>query len=108
MFRVMNALVRLSLKVPGTTKIFGWRVLLDRLLSKVNLVRRMVMVSSNLRPLYNKDVKTLQHLLITCIRLHKNCDSSVQVGLSLVRFINIVNHFCSFYFSELSRKANCA
>jgi len=66
--------------VLGTTKIFGWRLLLDRLSSKVNLERRKDMVSSNLRPLYNKDVKILQHLLITCVRLHKDCGSSVTIG----------------------------
>ena len=63
--------------MSGTIKKFGWRVLFDRLPSKVNFVRKGVMVSSNPCPLYNKDVKTLQHLLITCVRLHKNCDSSV-------------------------------
>jgi len=26
-----------DLKVPGTTKVFGWRVMLDRLPSRVNL-----------------------------------------------------------------------
>jgi len=55
-----------SLKVLGITKIFGWRVLLDRLPFRVNLERRGILVSSNMCPLCNKDVETLQHLLITC------------------------------------------
>ena len=93
----------------GTAKIFGWRVLLDRLPYRVNLERREILVSSNLCPLCNKDVETLQHLLITCEvaqRLWLKCDN--WVGLSTVRSIDIINHFCSFHFSGLSRKANYA
>ena len=97
--------------MSGRAKIFGWRVLLDKLPFRINLDRRGVMVSSNLCPLCNKDkdVETLQHLLITCEvaqRLWLKCDN--WVGLSLVRSIDIVNNFCNLHFSGLSRKANYA
>ena len=47
-------------------KVFGWRVLLDRLSTRVNLEHRGVNLSCNLCPLCNKEVESIQHLLITC------------------------------------------
>jgi len=55
-----------SLKVPGTTKVFGWRVLIDRLSSKINLEKRGVRLPCNLCPLCNKHVEFIQHIMLPC------------------------------------------
>jgi len=47
-----------DLSVPRTIKAFGWRVMLDRLPSKVNLENRGITVSCNLCPLCKKEVET--------------------------------------------------
>jgi len=43
-----------SLKVPGTAKVFGLRVLIDRIPSKIHLEKRGVRLLCNLCPLCNK------------------------------------------------------
>jgi len=55
-----------SLKVSGTTKVFGWRVLIDRLPSKINLQKRRVRLTCNLCPLCNKDMESIQHIISSC------------------------------------------
>jgi len=55
-----------SVKVPGTTKMFGWRVWIDRLPSKINLEKRGVKLPCNLCPLCNKDAKSIQHIMLSC------------------------------------------
>jgi len=52
-----------DLKVPGKAKNFGWRAMLDRLPSRINLERRGVILLCNLCPLCRKEMETLQHLL---------------------------------------------
>ena len=49
----------LDFKVSGTPKIFGWKALLDRLLSRANLERRGVGVGLNHYPLCTKEVETI-------------------------------------------------
>jgi len=97
-----------NLKVPASAKVFRWRVLLDRLPSRTNLESRGVHVSCNLCPLCNKEVETIQHLLINCEvaqRLWIKCDRWVRV--MMVRNNDIVNHFCNFYLFRLTNKQNC-
>jgi len=94
--------------VPNKAKVFGWRVLFDRLPTRVNLESRGVWLSCNIYPLCNKEVESIQHLLSTCEvtqRLWIKCDRWVE--LTSARVNNIVNHFCSFYLVGLSEKANC-
>jgi len=89
-----------DLKVPGTAKIFGWRALLDRLPSRVNLERRGVGIGSNLYPFFTKDVETIQRLFITCDvaqRLWVKCNK--WLGISSMRSIKVDNHFCGFSLS---------
>jgi len=83
--------------VPNKAKVFGWRVLLDRLPTKVNLEYRGVDLSCNLCLLCNKEVESIQHLLITCEVAQDwiKCDRWVE--LTLVRVNDIANHFCSFH-----------
>ena len=94
-----------DISVPGTIKVFGWRVMLDRQPSKVNLENKGVMVSCNLCPLCKKEVETTHHLFITCEVAHRlwiKCDN--WVGITSVRHNDIANHFCSFYINDLSKK----
>jgi len=96
-----------NLKVPATTKVFGWRVLLDCFPSRGNIKSRGVWVSCNLCPLCNKEVETTYHILIdfdVVQRIWAKCDK--WVGLTSVRNNTITNHFCSFYLSGLSNKHN--
>jgi len=95
-----------DLKVPGSANVFGWRALLNRLPSQVNLEKRGVIVSCNLCPLCGLEVETMQHILITCEvsqRLWIKCDN--WVGLASVRNNDIVNHFCNFCILDMSNKA---
>jgi len=97
-----------SLKVPKKAKVFRWKVLLDRLPTRVNLECRGVGLSCNACLLCNKEIESIQHLLITCKvaqRLWIKCDR--WVGLTSVRVNDIVNHFYSFHLVGLSKKANC-
>jgi len=98
-----------DLKVPGTTKIFGWKALLDRLPSKANLEMRGMGMGSNHYPLCAKEVETIQHLLITCEaaqQLWVKCDK--WLGISSTRSNEVYSHFCGFSLSFLSVKANKA
>jgi len=97
-----------DLTVPGSVKVFGWRKFLNRLSSRVNLVKMEVIVSCNLCPLCSLKVKTMQHILITCEVsqcLWIKCDN--WIGLTLIRNNDIVNHFCYFYVLGMSNKAIC-
>jgi len=53
-----------DIKEPTQQRFLDGR-LLDRLPFRVNLERRGIGMVSNLSPLCNKDVETIQHLLIT-------------------------------------------
>jgi len=96
-----------DLKVPATTKIFGWRALLDRLPSRANLGKRGVGMGSNLCPFCTKEVETIQHLFISfevAQRLWVKCDK--WLGISSVRSIEVDSHFCGISLSFSSVKAN--
>jgi len=68
-----------SLKVPGIAKVFGLRVLIDRLPSKINLEKRGV----RLRVIYVLCVTRMHNLFsILCyhVRFHRDYGSSVISG----------------------------
>ena len=95
-----------DLKVPGTTKVSGWRVMLDKLPSRVNLEIRGITVPRVLCLLCEKEVETTHHLLINCEvvqRLWIKCD--IWVGIISVRPNDIEKHFLSFYINGMSNKA---
>ena len=86
---------------------FGWRVLIDRLPSKINLEKRGIRLLCNLCPLYNKDAESMQHIMLSCEvaqRLWVKCDK--WVGLSSVTSNHIASHFLNFYLTRLSGQAN--
>jgi len=93
--------------VLRTAKVFGWRVSIDRLSSKINIEKRGVRLSCNLCPLFNKDTKSIQHIMSSCEvaqRLWVKCDK--WVGLFSVTSNDIASHFLSFYLIGLSAQTN--
>jgi len=77
-----------SLKVPGTAKVFGLRVLIDRLSSKINLEKRGVKLPCNLPLLGNKDAESIQHIMLSCEvaqRQWVKCDKWARL-FSVTRF----------------------
>jgi len=98
-----------DLKVPGTTKIFGWRALLDKLPSRANLERRCVGMRSNLCPFCTKKVETIQHLFFTCEvaqRLWIKCDKWLGISSVRNRNIEVESHFYGFFLSFFTVKTN--
>jgi len=87
--------------------VFGWRVLIDRLPSKINLEKRGVRLPSNLCHFCNKDAEFIQHIMLSCEvaqRLWVKCDK--WAWLFSVTSNDIATHFLSFYFIGLSAQAN--
>jgi len=96
-----------DLNIPGSGKVFGWRVLMDRMSSRMNLARRGINIQCNIGPLCMKEEETIQHLLMYCEvsqRVWDKCDR--WVGLTTVRNNDIINHFRNFYAIGLSKKTN--
>jgi len=94
-------------KGVSTAMVFGWRALLDRLLSRANLERTSVGVGCNLCLLCNKEVETIQHLFITCKvaqHLWIKCDN--WLGITSVTSNDVKCHFCGFSINKVSTKVN--
>jgi len=93
--------------VSGTTKVFGWRAMLNRLLSKVNLQRRRITVSCNLCPFCRMEEETVQHIFSTCVVAHRLWVKCYNwVGIKSVRNYDIANQFCNFYVNAMSKRSN--
>jgi len=87
-----------DIRVSGSTKLFGWRTFLDRLLSRVNLESRGLNIESNLCPLCAKEEETIQQLFISCEVSQSVWDMCDRwLGVISVRNENIINHFRNFY-----------
>jgi len=87
--------------------VFGLRVLIDRLPSKINLENRGFRLPYNLCPLCNKDAKSIQHIMLSgevAQRLWVKCDK--WTTLFLVTGNNIAGQFLSFYLTGLSPQIN--
>jgi len=69
-----------SLKVPATTKVFGWRVLIDRLPFKINLEKRERLGFRVIHVLCATRMRNLLCILCYHVRLHKEYGSSVIGG----------------------------
>jgi len=66
-----------DLNIPGSGKVFGWQVLMDKMPSRVNFARRGINIQCNLCPLCMKEEETIQHLLMYCEvsqRVWDKCD----------------------------------
>ena len=55
-----------ALKVSGLAKVYIWRTMIDRLPTRVNLIRRGVNIQNNSCPLCSKVEETVEHLFIGC------------------------------------------
>jgi len=95
------------LKVSGSPKVFGWRVLLDRLPFRVNPERRGVGVDCNLCLLCHKEDETIQYRFITCEVAHRlwtKCDN--WLGIISVRSNDVDSQFCGFTLNHPGVKKN--
>jgi len=83
-----------SLKVVPSAKVCAWRLLLDRLQTRSNLVRRGVQLGNVQCPLRQYGVESAQHLFNTCKVAHKVWDHSERwVGNVTVRHESTLLHF---------------
>ncbi|GJY98267.1 RNA-directed DNA polymerase, eukaryota, reverse transcriptase zinc-binding domain protein [Tanacetum coccineum] len=57
---------RWNTSIPIKVNIFLWRLLLNKLPSRVNLDRRGIDVPSILCPIFHEDVETVNHTFFTC------------------------------------------
>jgi len=88
-------------------QITAWRVLLDRLPTRINLSRRGVGVNTSLCALCQKWPESAQHLFL-------ECEFAIQVWNWCFRWIGIMSvqqkilkdHFESFYLMQMSYKQN--
>jgi len=97
----------MSIQSTGASKVCVWRAMIDRLPTRVNLIRRGVNIHNNFCPLCSKAEETMQHLFIGCKVAQKvwdNCDN--WLDMSSVRHNDVVSHFRNFYAIGLGRKGN--
>ena len=52
--------------IPSRLNVFGWRLRLNRLPTKVNLDRRGIELGPVLCPMCGDDVETVNHIFFTC------------------------------------------
>jgi len=55
-----------SLSAAPLVIVGAWRILLDKLPTRINLARRGVQLANQLCPLCQKDVESIDHLFNTC------------------------------------------
>jgi len=94
-------------KAPPKALITAWRVLHDRILTRVNLFRRGVSVISSLCPLCNLSEESSQHLFLDCAlaqQVWSRC--YCWIGVLGVQNKDIRNHMLNFYLIHLSSKQN--
>jgi len=93
--------------VAGPAQVCAWRVLLGKLPTRVNLVRRQVEMPSMLCPLCNNEDETIQHVLFECIVAQKMWDNcNIWIGIYSVRPNTTGSHFTSFYLTWCNKKVN--
>jgi len=87
-----------NLKVVPSTIVCMWRILWDRLPTRVNLVRRGVQLENALCPMCREDIESVQHLFCTCKVAQKVWDLCDRwKGSVTVRHEYIPTHFQNFY-----------
>ena len=94
-----------TLKVAPLAQVCVWRILLDRLQIRKNLVRRGVALISTLCSFCNKVEETIQYLFINCEVVQKVWDScDIWIGNAFVRHHSVYNHLHNFYMMSFSNK----
>jgi len=87
-----------NLKIAPSALVHAWRLLLDKLPTRINLVKRGMQLMNMLCPLCQEGVKTSQHLFGTCKVAQKVWDQCDRwVGNAIVRHESPIIHFLSFY-----------
>ena len=92
---------------PKKALVTAWRILLDRIPTRQNLVVRGIMVNSPLCVLCNQLVETTQHLFLDCIfayRVWMLCYT--WIGVMGAHNRDLCNHFLNFHLFNLNEKQN--
>ncbi|PNX58114.1 heat shock protein [Trifolium pratense] len=94
-------------QVPLKVSIFTWRLLRDRLPSKVNLVTQGVLSSTAHSCVFGcGEVESAHHLFISCSTIGSLWDLVRSwIGISLVEFTTPRDHFVQFAFSAGGSRA---
>jgi len=83
-----------NMNVVPSVHVCGWRVLIDRIPTRVNLSSREVQITTSQCPLCNMHDESTQHLFLNCLvatKVWASCDR--WIGNSLVNHYSISNHF---------------
>ena len=98
-----------SLNIVPSAAVCASRLLLDRLPTRTNLIRRGVQIGNALCPLCQKGVETTQHLFTTCKVTQKVWDQCERwVGNVNVRHEDINIHFQCFHLLSQRQRVNRA
>ena len=87
-----------NLKVPPSAVVCVWRLLMDRLPTRSNLVKRGLQLPNLLCPFCQECVESAQRLFVTCKvtqKVQNQCER--WVGIVTVRHESIIVHFHSSY-----------
>jgi len=96
-----------SIKIAPSAAVCAWRLLLDRVPTRSNLVRRGIQIGNMQCPMCQEDVETTQHLLITCRVTQKVWDLCDKwSGNVAVRHKDVIIHFQSFHILSQRQKVN--
>jgi len=86
-----------SLKITPSALVWAWRILWDRLPTRVNLVRRGVLLGCTLCPMCRERLENAQHLFCTCKVAQKVWDLCERwIGKVTVRHESIPSTFKAF------------
>ena len=87
--------------------IIAWRILLDRIPTRRNLVSRGIIVSSSLCVFCNLSEGTTQHLFLDCIFAHRVWMMCCRwIGILGVHNKDIGSHFVNFHLVHMSENKN--
>ena len=85
----------------------AWRVLLDRIPTRVSLSRRWVMMESTLCAMCQLKEESCQHIFLECKYAHWVWSLCFKwIGISSIQQNDLNLHFMSFYLSNASKKQN--
>ena len=85
----------------------AWRILIDRIPSRVNLLRRGVPVTSTLCALCNRSDESSQHLFLECVFAQQIWSRCYRwIGVLGAQNKDLTNHFMNFHLAHLSSKQN--
>ena len=85
----------------------AWRILIDRIPSRVNLFRRGVPVTSTRCALCNLSEESSQHLFLECVFAQQVWSRCYRwIGILGAQNKDLMNHFINFHLAHLSNKQN--